>query len=146
MKFTRDTFFLIIRIFLSFLFIFSGIEKIKDPNAFAAAITNYHILPNFLINFFAISLPWIETFTGILLLFKFFEKENLCIIFSMLSVFTIAVVVALIRGINIDCGCFGTLNSEKVGVQKIVENILILVITAVLFIYDDKKLTVNKDK
>ena len=67
---------LIFRVIVSFVFIYAGIEKISDPAGFSDAINNYRILPLFLVNFFAIMLPWIELFAGVLLLFGISVKEN----------------------------------------------------------------------
>lgn len=131
--------FFLVRIFISLLFIYSGLEKIKDISTFAVAIENYHIMPFAVINLTAVWLPWIEVFTGVLLFFNFYPKENLAIIFLLISIFTIAVASAIIRGINIDCGCFGAIGTQKTGIQKIVENILLLIAIAVLFLGYRKK-------
>jgi hypothetical protein len=39
--------------------------------------------------------------------------------------FTILVFIAMIKGLDIDCGCFGE-SSTKVGVQKVAENMIIV--------------------
>lgn len=47
-------------------------------------------------------------------------------------VFTLGVFIALLKGLNIDCGCFGE-GSEKVGLKKIGENVLIMIGAIILY-------------
>ena len=124
---------LIIRIILGFIFIYAGAEKISDPEAFAISISNYRLLPTAAINFFAIILPWIELVAGILLIFGIAVKENSSILFSMLLVFTIAIVISLFRGLSIDCGCFG--KGTQIGLYKLGENTLMIIGNILLMIF-----------
>ena len=124
---------LMIRIILGFIFIYAGAEKISDPEAFAISISNYRLLPTAAINFFAIILPWIELVAGILLIFGIAVKENSSILFSMLLVFTIAIVISLFRGLSIDCGCFG--KGTQIGLYKLGENTLMIIGTILLMIF-----------
>jgi hypothetical protein len=54
-------------------------------------------------------------------------KENSAIITVLLIGFTIAIIISLFRGLNIDCGCFGTTYGSSIGIRKIVENILLII-------------------
>lgn len=124
---------LIIRIILGFVFIYAGAEKISNPEAFAISISNYRLLPTAAINFFAITLPWIELVAGILLIFGIAVKENSSILFSMLLVFTAAIIISLFRGLSIDCGCFG--KGTQIGLYKLGENTLMIIGTFLLMIF-----------
>lgn len=128
----------LLRISIAVLFIFSGIEKIINPAAFAEAISKYRLLPDLLINLAALTLPWIELVAGILIFFDCCTKECSFIITVLMFAFTVAVVIAFARGLNIECGCFGTLNSSKVSLFKIFENILITSVT-LFFTYYSRK-------
>ncbi len=124
---------LVIRIILAFVFIYAGAEKISDPEAFAISISNYRLLPIATVNFFAITLPWIELVAGVLLIFGISVKENAGIIFSMLLFFTIAIIISLFRGLSIDCGCFG--KGSQIGLFKLGENTLMIIGSILLMIY-----------
>lgn len=124
---------LFLRIVISFVFIYAGIEKISDPEAFAISIANYRLLPIETINIFAITLPWIELVAGILMLFGIAVKENSTIIFSMLTIFTIAIIVSLFRGLSIDCGCFG--KGSQIGMMKLGENTLMIIASFLLILF-----------
>jgi uncharacterized membrane protein YphA (DoxX/SURF4 family) len=120
-------FLLLLRVLLAFIFIFAAIEKIAVPENFALSIANYKLLPAGSINILAIILPWIELISGLLLLFGISVKENSTVITFLLIVFTIAILISLFRGLNIDCGCFGTTYGAQIGLLKISENILLIV-------------------
>jgi hypothetical protein len=40
----------------------------------------------------------------------------------MMAVFIVAVAVAMARGLDIECGCFGTADGTRVGFVKLLEN------------------------
>lgn len=123
---------LLFRLFLGFIFIFAGIEKISEPSAFSNAIYNYKLLPISLVNFFAITLPWIELTAGLLLMFGVYAKENSLIIAVLLIIFFMAIAISLTRGLNIECGCFGTSNGSKIGLVKLGENLILILISSLL--------------
>ena len=137
---------LTIRLFFGFVFIYASVTKISDPEGFAQTIYNYKLLPLFLVNILAIILPWIELTTGILLLFGVSVKENSAILNGLLIIFIIAIIISLFRGLDINCGCFGTVDGAKVGLQKILENIGLLILGFVLIKFDSDFLSlVNKN-
>lgn len=123
----------ITRIYLALVFILSGLDKIGNLSAFATSIENYDLFPIQIINLIAIVIPWIEVITGGLLLLGFYIKENSIIIGTLLTVFTLAVLSAVMRNLDIDCGCQGTFDGQKVGLLKIIENVS-LIIVAILSI------------
>ncbi|MCZ7604386.1 MAG: MauE/DoxX family redox-associated membrane protein [Melioribacteraceae bacterium] len=126
------------KFFIGYIFILAGIEKIADPSGFSESIENYQLLPNIFINFFAIALPWIEVVCGILLIFNKHVKENSFIFISLMSAFTIMIFIAVLRGLDIDCGCFGTNNSQNVGIVKIIENLGLIILGLYVFVYHEK--------
>ncbi len=126
---------LLIRVFISFIFIYASIEKISNPQEFSQAIANYKILPTSFVNIFALTLPWVELISGILLLFGVSVKENSFIITALLAIFIVAIIVSLLRGLDINCGCFGTINGSKVGLTKILEDTILFLLGIILTIF-----------
>jgi len=135
-----------IRIFFGFIFIFAAVTKIADPAGFSQSIFNYRLIPDFLINFLAIAIPWIELVAGILLVFGISVKENSAILSGLLVIFILAITISLFRGLNIDCGCFGTVEGSKVGLLKILENIGLLILGLILIKFDSKFLSLSQHK
>lgn len=138
---SNQYFLLVSRIVIAFVFIYAGAEKISDPNSFSQAIYNYRIFPNEMINIFAIILPWIELVSGILLLFGISVKENSAIIGTLLLVFILLIGISMIRGLDINCGCFG--KGTPVGWRKIGENTLMLILALALIAFDSRKFSLN---
>ena len=133
----------LIRLVLGFIFIYAGAEKISDLEAFAISISNYRLLPVSTLNFFAITLPWIELVAGVLMVFGIAVKENSSIVFSMLLVFTIAIIISLFRGLSIDCGCFG--KGSQIGLLKLGENTLMIIGSFLLMIFGSNFLRLKSE-
>lgn len=131
---------LLFRIILGLLFIYSGIIKIIDISGFSTSIYNYKLLPDLLINFLAIIIPWIELTAGLLLILGVSIKENAFIINTLLVIFMIAIIINLFRGLDINCGCFGTGNETKIGFTKLIENIILFLMGILLMFFDSKEL------
>jgi len=125
---------LLLRLVLGFVFVYAGAEKIADPSQFAESISNYQLLNEFFITLTAVLLPWIELFTGIFLISGIAVKESSLIISIMLFVLIAAAVISIARGLDIDCGCFGDA-SVRLGMTKIIENLLLLSAGILLIIY-----------
>jgi uncharacterized membrane protein YphA (DoxX/SURF4 family) len=140
-KVITDYLIAITRIYLALVFILSGLDKISNLSAFATSIENYDILPIQLINLIAIVIPWIEVITGALLLLGFYIKENSIIIGSLLGVFTLAVLSAVLRNLDIDCGCQGTFDGQKVGILKIIENVSLIIVSILSIKFPKQVLT-----
>jgi uncharacterized membrane protein YphA (DoxX/SURF4 family) len=134
------------RVIVGFVFIYAGILKISDPVGFSDAINNYDLLPLSFVNFFAITLPWIEVVAGLFLLFGISVKESSFIFSVMLVVFILAIVVSLGRGLNIECGCFGTTSGTKVGIIKLVENSILLTFSFFLIKFNSVFLSITSNK
>lgn len=134
MKTKIKTYFLeLIRFVLAFLFILAAIEKLTNPFAFALSIDAYQIFPEWVTNISTFFIPWLELFIGFGLLFKFKLKANLYLYLFLMIAFTLLVLVALLKGLDIECGCYGE-SSTKIGLVKLFENILIVVFVLLLIL------------
>jgi uncharacterized membrane protein YphA (DoxX/SURF4 family) len=98
----------ICRLLLGAMFIYAAILKIGSPLDFADSIATYQILPFSVINLMALGLPFFELACGLLVLTGFFFRIGVLGILAMLVVFIAALAAALLRGLSINCGCFGT--------------------------------------
>lgn len=111
------------------VFIAAALPKIGDPAAFAQNIHNFRLMPVALENLWAMTLPWIELTAGLALLSGFQRRAGAWIAAALMVIFTVAVGLAVVRGLNIECGCFGTADASRVGLSKLLQN-LGLVLTA----------------
>ena len=116
----------VLRFVLGFVFVYAAIEKISQPEEFAKAIANYHLLPLFSLNVIALTVPWMELLAGFALIGGVHVRGSSLLLGVLIVVFTLAVSVALLRGLDISCGCFGTASVSKVGWTHLFENLAML--------------------
>jgi putative oxidoreductase len=100
-------FFLTLRLILGGLFVCAGVLKMKDPQAFSDSIASFQIMPERLINPLAIGLPPFEILLGAWLMVGRACRPAALGLLLLSSVFAAALLQALIRGLHVDCGCFG---------------------------------------
>ncbi len=90
------------------IFTYAGIDKIRDPQSFADSVAGFAILPAVLINLLALGLPPFEIASGLMLLGPWTRRVGALAIAVLSIIFFTALASALLRGLTLDCGCFGT--------------------------------------
>jgi putative oxidoreductase len=95
-----------IRVVLGGIFIYAAVLKIVDPVAFAGSIAAYKILPYFASYLAAAVLPFLELVCGVLLISGYRVRGGAVIIGILNIIFMAALASAIVRGLDIDCGCF----------------------------------------
>lgn len=110
---------LALRLLVGGVFVGAGGLKILDPAAFATAVDNYRLVPPVADNLVALTLPWIEVAAGIMVLAGIWLRAAAAVITVLTAVFLLAILSALARGLNIDCGCFGTVGGRHVGLTTL---------------------------
>ncbi len=127
-------FVMFLRFMLGGIMIFAGAIKLIDMPGMAESIENYRLLPHAWVNIPAIILPAVELIAGICLIAGIWIQGALLIITGLFAVFIVAVESAIWRGLNIECGCFGLSDSEIVGVQVLVRDVLFLFATIPIWV------------
>src|SRR5271156_1310152 len=89
------------------VFIYAGIDKLRDPLQFADNIAGFAILPAVFINLLALGLPPFEMACGLLLLPPATRRAGALAVAVISVMFFTALASALLRGLTLDCGCFG---------------------------------------
>jgi putative oxidoreductase len=112
MDFSRSKIFraiaLLLRLALGGIFVYAGWTKLKDPWAlFAMAIDSYQVLPAWAVEWLARTLPWIELLIGAMLIAGRWMRISTVATSLLLLVFFSLMVRAHVKGIEINCGCFG---------------------------------------
>jgi len=118
---------IVVRVILGFLFLYAALDKITNPQKFAEIIYNYRLLPIELLNLCAVIVPWLEAFIGLALLLGIWVETAALLLSVITVIFIILIISAILRGLDIECGCFsldaaGSLVSWK----RVAEDILIL--------------------
>ncbi|MCC6476853.1 DoxX family membrane protein [bacterium] len=130
------------RLLLAALFLYAAWPKMLDPTTFAKAITNYKVVLPVIgqdyVFLAAIILPPLEVVAAITLFMGRFRRAGALILCVLLGIFTILILQAVLRGLNIDCGCWGASPesaalANKVGWSKILQNLGML--AAAIYVY-----------
>jgi uncharacterized membrane protein YphA (DoxX/SURF4 family) len=97
---------LVVRLLLGLMFVYASLDKIADPGGFARIVYQWQVLGPVPSNLVAVTLPWVELLTGLLLIAGVWKREAAAVVAVMLVVFIVAAVFVLARGIDVDnCGC-----------------------------------------
>ena len=99
---------LAISLILAGVFIYAGLDKLRDPLSFADSVAAFGMLPTALITPFALGLPIFEVLCGALVVVPRSRRVGALALTLVTAMFLIALVSALARGLTLDCGCFGT--------------------------------------
>ncbi len=117
---------LVLRLLLGGMFVFAAWDKVMHPQQFAISVRAYQIVPLNFSNLFALALPWSELVAGTLLIVGFLTRKAAGAAFVMLTMFIVAIATVIVRGMVIDCGCFGSENGSSTGPILIARNIALM--------------------
>ena len=119
------------QIILGLLFLVASLAKIVDVTSLASQVHNFHLLPFWSEHLVAMTLPWIEFMAGLALVLGIRARAGAWVAGALLAGFTAGIVLAMVRGLNFECGCFGTADGTRVGWTKLGENLGMLALAAV---------------
>jgi putative oxidoreductase len=140
--FANPYFILISRLVVGFIFITYGTGKIVSPDKFASEIANYALFPEFSLNIIALILPWIELVVGLLLILGLRIKSGSAISGVLMLLFILAIIWAMALGLDINCGCSSS-SPQKVGLPKLLENLGLLALSALIYMFPNRKFTLE---
>lgn len=97
----------LLRIVLGALFLWAAATKVPDMAAFAEDVANYRMLPAGLVSWVAPAVVGVEIVAGLALVAGVGSRAAAWTIGGLLGVFIVGLSQALLRGIDLRCGCFG---------------------------------------
>jgi len=121
----------VVRIALGIVVAWAALAKLSDLAAFSSQVHNFRVLPIWSENLVAMTLPWIELVAALSLLLGVQSRSGALVATGLLAVFTVAVALAVARGLDFQCGCFGTADATRVGWGKLLQNTGLLAVGAV---------------
>lgn len=137
---------LAVRLYLGAIFLLACWHKILHPAAFALDIATYQILPLGLVNLQAIVLPWVELAAGLMLLLGFRTRAAALLVAGMMAVFTVAIAIAVAKGLDMSCGCFASQGSaeDPISWRTIVRDTSWLLLALYVFVFDRRPLGLDR--
>ena len=127
---------LVLRLFLGGMFVYAALGKVADPAGFAMSVRGYKIVPFALSNVFALSMSWTELLAGVMLILGLWTRKAAGAIAILLTMFIVAIAMVLVRGMVVDCGCFGE-GGSSTSWLLIARNLALLTATILVICYND---------
>ncbi len=98
---------LLARLLVGGVWLYAGWLKVGDPEASTTAVRAYQLLPLDVADAVGRVLPALEIGVGLLLVLGLLARWAAVVSVLLLAAFVIGIVSVWVRGIPIDCGCFG---------------------------------------
>ena len=112
-----------IRLVAAGVWLVAGATKVVDLPHFHAQVEQYRLLPHALEAPFAYALPFVELLVGLYLAIGLLTRAAAAAGCVLMVLFLVAQAQAWARGLTLDCGCFGTLAHERVGLGTMLRDV-----------------------
>jgi len=123
------------------IFIYAGLMKAWDPAAFVMDVRSFDLLPDPYAAWLAMFLPWLEILAGQAVITGPMRKGGLIILNGSLVVFLIALCISFYRGIDVQCGCFGSSDANGNYIELIVRDVVLLAVGLCLYTHAGRRVT-----
>ena len=121
------------RVSLGLLFLYAAYWKLRSPRAFVVLTVDFRVLPRAASRLLGWWLPYVEAAVGVALVIGFLVRPASIVGFALLASFSLAVIINLLRGRRLKCGCFGASSSE-IGPFTVVRNGVLIAVAGALLI------------
>ncbi len=98
---------LVARLVTGGVWIVAGALKLPDPAASVRAVRAYDLLPEAVVPTVGYLLPVVEVLVGVLLVLGLLTRPAAVVSSLLFVAFIVGISAAWVRGLSIDCGCFG---------------------------------------
>jgi uncharacterized membrane protein YphA (DoxX/SURF4 family) len=138
----------IFRIIVGGIFLLAGLAKISDPVRFLLTLREFQLFPKVIIRFLAVYLPWLEFILGLFIILGILYRTSSLMLACLNAVFTLAILSVIIRGIDIDCGCFGLLADilkipDSADIKAVIRNLLFIGMCLYIFFVKDTVISIE---
>lgn len=124
-----------VRLALGLVFLYAGASKALDPAAFAAAVRHYQLVPPIVAGAVAVYLPWLEIVCGAALWYRRTRLGALNLLLLLCLLFAGVLTSALVRHLDIACGCFGAGAAGRFPLQVDLARSLVLASACVFLLW-----------
>jgi putative oxidoreductase len=136
MKFLYNNYLqLVIRLIIGAVFIYSALPHIFNTMGLASSIYNYRLFSAPIIGLSAAFIPWVSLLAGLALILGVKVRAASFIVSGLLVIFISLAVISVMRGLDIDCGCFNGI-ARRTNWLTIFEDIGMLAGALFIFFFD----------
>lgn len=126
------------RLIVGGVFVFAGVHKLLDPVSFAEDIANYQAFPYWTWNLAAAIVPVTEVLAGLAVLMGFKRRAAAIVLGSLTVAFMGLILSVIVRGIDLNCGCFGeAAEASAVGWPLFLRDLGLLVAIVAAYLPDE---------
>lgn len=130
-------------ILIILIFSLTSIDKILNWHKHIRIMNKYKIITGAKIQFILIFMILGELFISISLLFYGVSLASTIVFIALISLYTTAIVINLLRGnVEISCGCGSILESDRLTYRLVIRNLIFVVIF--MTILSNKKYKINQ--
>jgi len=133
-----------IRLLAAAIWIIAGAVKIPQIQTFEVLVQRYGILPVWLSGPFAYALPFLELAIGAYLAAGLFVRGTSLVGTLLFAAFLTAQASAWLRGISLDCGCFGSVLQTTVGPLTILRDFGLGIPTFLMLAFPARALSLDR--
>ena len=129
---------LVLRLLLAAVFLYAAYTKLRQPYLlFAMSIDAYQLFPEWAVLILGRTIPWLELLLGILLATGYKLRYAAAGATLLLGLFFGVMLQAYVKGMGIDCGCFGL--GEKISPFTLTRDGLLVALCLTLVILATRK-------
>ncbi|MFM2151826.1 MAG: hypothetical protein RL199_261 [Pseudomonadota bacterium] len=124
------------RIVLGATFAWAAVTKVPDLRTFAEEVANYQLLPSAMVPAAAVGFVGLELVAAAALLVGRWVRAASLLSGALLLAFIVALTQALVRGIDLRCGCFGGADLATWG--TVARDVVLLALSAAAWQWGDR--------
>jgi len=135
---------LAVRLIAAGIWLVAGVAKLGGLTAFRQEVAAYDVPPSGLVEPIAYGLPFIEIGLGAYLLLGLLVRPAAGLSVALMLLFIGVQAQAWARGLTIECGCFGSLSRQTVGLGSILRDIALALPSLLLLIWPARHLSLDR--
>lgn len=125
-----------VRFFIAIIFILSGLSKLLSIVEFRNTLVIIKLSES-LLTVVVYGLPLFEIIIGFMFLIGLYIKISGKAIFLLLMMFNVVIMIQIIKGLDIDCNCFGNILKSKMDIYGIIRNFILSFLVLGVTFYKD---------
>ncbi|NBV85122.1 MAG: DoxX family protein [Verrucomicrobia bacterium] len=130
----------LVRLVVSGLFIVAAFLKLRDYDLTLIAIYQYDLMSWENAGRLAAALPWLEMAGGVGLWIPRLRLGGATLCAGLSAMFIAALASAVIRGLDVNCGCFGTADLHVTALKRLGEDLVLLLLCLGLWVFEARRL------